>query len=200
MALTTVDTTALSGTITNAQLAGSIDLTSKVTGALPIANGGTAATTFAAAGLAATPAFQAYLNSSQSISDSTWTKVEFDTEQFDTDSDYDNSSNYRFTPTTAGKYYIYASILPETGANDNNIELVQMKIRRNGVDYSGMQFDFRSDSDGRKFQISASNVMDMNGSSDYAEVFGYLKCGTGTRAFAGGQDNAYFGGYKLIGV
>tara|TARA_R100000963_G_scaffold28373_1_gene19526 strand:+ start:178 stop:789 length:612 start_codon:yes stop_codon:yes gene_type:complete len=42
MALTVVKTTALSGTITNAQLAGSIDLTAKVTGTLPVANGGTA--------------------------------------------------------------------------------------------------------------------------------------------------------------
>jgi len=49
MALTTVKTTALSGTITNAQLAGSIDLTAKVTGTLPTGNGGTGstATTFA---------------------------------------------------------------------------------------------------------------------------------------------------------
>ena len=46
MALTVVKTTALSGTITNAQLAGSIDLTSKVTGTLPAANGGTGATSF----------------------------------------------------------------------------------------------------------------------------------------------------------
>ena len=46
MALTVVKTSALSGTITNAQLAGSIDLTSKVTGALPTANGGTGATSF----------------------------------------------------------------------------------------------------------------------------------------------------------
>ena len=44
MALTVVKTTALSGTITNAQLAGSIDLTAKVTGTLPIANGGTNST------------------------------------------------------------------------------------------------------------------------------------------------------------
>ena len=40
MALTVVKTSALSGTITNAQLAGSIDLTSKVTGTLPVGNGG----------------------------------------------------------------------------------------------------------------------------------------------------------------
>ena len=45
MTLTTVKTTALNGTITNAQLAGGIDLTAKVTGTLPIANGGTNSTT-----------------------------------------------------------------------------------------------------------------------------------------------------------
>ena len=38
-------TSSLTGTITNAQLAGSIDLTSKVTGILPIANGGTGSNT-----------------------------------------------------------------------------------------------------------------------------------------------------------
>ena len=44
MTLTVVKTTALTGTITNAQLAGGIDLTAKVTGTLPIANGGTNST------------------------------------------------------------------------------------------------------------------------------------------------------------
>ena len=29
------------------------------------------------------------------------------TEAFDTNSEYDNSSNYRFTPQTAGKYFVY---------------------------------------------------------------------------------------------
>lgn len=42
-------TTIGAGKVTNAMLAGSIDLTSKVTGALPIANGGTGATTAQAA-------------------------------------------------------------------------------------------------------------------------------------------------------
>ena len=53
-----------------------------------------------------TPAFQAYRSSTQTISGSTWTKVQFNTEIYDTDSDYDNSTNYRFTPTVAGKYYV----------------------------------------------------------------------------------------------
>lgn len=39
------------GTVTNTMLAGSIDLTTKVTGTLPVANGGTGATTFTDAGV-----------------------------------------------------------------------------------------------------------------------------------------------------
>jgi len=49
--LTTDGTDPAWSTITNAMLAGSIDLTSKVTGALPVANGGTGASTFAADGI-----------------------------------------------------------------------------------------------------------------------------------------------------
>ncbi len=37
-------------------------------------------------------------------------KMAFATEIFDTDNCYDNSTNYRFTPTTAGKYFVFANI------------------------------------------------------------------------------------------
>ena len=190
--------TPATGTVTNDMLAGSIANSKLANSSITLNGSAVSLGGSATVGGDNKSAFQAYLSSSQSISDSTWTKVQFNTEQFDTNNDYDNSSNYRFTPSVAGKYYIYSAIKPETGANDNNIDMVQLKIRRNGVDFSGMLFDFRTDSDGRKFVVTSSNVMDMNGSSDYAEVYGYLKCGTGTRIFAGGQDVSYFGGFKII--
>src|SRR6056300_1792706 len=59
--------------------------------------------TFASAGGANTPAFQATMSGNQNISTGTATKVQFDTEDFDTNSKYDHSTNYRFTPTVAGK-------------------------------------------------------------------------------------------------
>ena len=65
-----------------------------------------------------TPAFEAYLSSDQSISDVTYTKVEADTEVYDTDNCYDNSANYRFTPTVAGKYFVYGSALGDPQAAD----------------------------------------------------------------------------------
>ena len=55
------------------------------------------------------PAFNATM-SSQSIPNATYTKLEFGTEVVDTNSAYDNSSNYRFTPTTAGKYFCFLNI------------------------------------------------------------------------------------------
>ena len=52
------------------------------------------------------PAFEAYLSSSQSVSDNVQTKVQIDTKVFDTNNAYDNSTNYRFTPGVAGKYFL----------------------------------------------------------------------------------------------
>ncbi len=51
------------GQVTNAMLAGSIDLTSKVTGVLPLANGGTGAANLAAANIVATNAQQTFTKS-----------------------------------------------------------------------------------------------------------------------------------------
>ena len=57
-----------------------------------------------------TPAFLAYLSADTTVNDNTQTKVQCNTERYDTDSKYDNSTNYRFTPTVAGKYYLYGAV------------------------------------------------------------------------------------------
>lgn len=62
-----LSTTIASGVVTNTMLAGSIDLTSKVTNALPIANGGTSGTTVATAVHALKPATVALTESSGAV-------------------------------------------------------------------------------------------------------------------------------------
>ena len=57
-----------------------------------------------------TPAFSAQMSGAQTINHASTTKVSFNSEIFDTDGCYDPSSNYRFTPTTAGKYYVNLNI------------------------------------------------------------------------------------------
>jgi len=55
-----------------------------------------------------TPAFEAHMSSNQELSDNTATKLSFNSENIDSDSTYDPSTNYRFTPAVVGKYFIYA--------------------------------------------------------------------------------------------
>ena len=65
------------------------------------------------------PAFHAYLSANQEPSNDTVTVVQFNTESFDTDSAYDASTNFRFTPQVAGKYFVYAGILHNPSSSNN---------------------------------------------------------------------------------
>ena len=160
-----------------------------------IANAGTA-TGF---GGANTPAFHVYLSANQTVSNATETKVQFNTELYDTGNAYDNSSNYRYTPQTSGKYYFYTDILLDSASNNNNIDYVYTEIRKNGTSVTNTIFDFRTDRDGRKFSVNNFTTVDMNGSSDYVEVFGTISASyTGDLKIGGGVATSYFGGYKLI--
>ena len=94
-----------------------------------IANAGTA-TGF---GGTMTPAFEAKLGSDMNVTDNAQTKVTCGTEVFDTDNAYDNSSNYRFTPQTAGKYFVYACLT--ISASAYVAYATQLNIRKNGADY-----------------------------------------------------------------
>jgi hypothetical protein len=53
------------------------------------------------------PAFSAYPNSQQTLSATTYTKILFQTEEFDTNNNYASST---FTPTVAGYYQVSTAI------------------------------------------------------------------------------------------
>jgi len=53
----------------------------------------------------------------QTIATGTWTKMTWQTERFDTNGDYDNSTNYRFTCPVDGIYCVAVSISFHIGAN-----------------------------------------------------------------------------------
>jgi hypothetical protein len=109
-------TTPSDGTVTTAKLADSSVSLAKLT-----ATGTKDATTFlrgdntfASAGGTNTPAFFATMSADQTgIADNTFTKVQFNSERFDTDSAYDPTTNYRFTVPTGkgGKYFLSTTLL-----------------------------------------------------------------------------------------
>ena len=63
------------------------------------------------------PAFFAWRSTSQSISGSTYTRINFQSEVFDTANCYDSTTNYRFTPNVAGYYWFGFST--DLGAPNN---------------------------------------------------------------------------------
>lgn len=72
-------------------------------------SGGTTALTIDSSGRIvqpAKPAFRAYKNSSQSVTQNTWTKLEANTETFDIGGNYD-TSNYRFIAPVDGIYFFH---------------------------------------------------------------------------------------------
>ena len=154
-----------------------------------------------ATGIKMTPAFHAYLSADQtSISGNSNTKVQINTEVLDTDSCYDNSSNYRFLPTTAGKYFVYANLVGEF--DTDKLFIIQSKIFKNGSVVATGNADFATGSVTKISQYT-STIVDMNGSSDYVEFYGLLdrySGGTSTGIFHGASDQeTYFGAYRLIG-
>jgi len=141
-----------------------------------------------------TPAFFARIASTQTVSNNTSTKVAFATEVIDTDSAYDNSTNYRFTPQTAGNYFVFAGV--GMTDQDNTIITAMLKIYKNGSEH--MRSRFSSTSNYQYWQTpTASQIIAMNGSSDYLEVFGLLNISSGTPTFDE-PTQTWFGAYKII--
>jgi hypothetical protein len=142
------------------------------------------------------PAFHAYLSSAQSLSEETTTKINFNTEEFDTNSCYDNSTNYRFTPTLAGKYYVYSQIYWVQGST-TNLKNTAIRIYKNGSQHR-RNFQLFTGSYVQYFTSQISSIVDMNGSSDYLEIFGSYDTNNngGCQAY-NGADVTYFGAYRI---
>jgi hypothetical protein len=145
------------------------------------------------------PAFFSYMSGDQNISNNTATKASFDTEDFDTNSMYDASTNYRFTPTIAGKYFVYACLTIKHNAYVGYA--TQLYIRKNGADYI---IDRASTANDVLYELTmhGSGVIDFNGSSDYVEVFGLSErhSGSAQQSFVAANRRSHFGAYKIIGA
>ena len=140
-----------------------------------------------------TPAFQAYLSSDQTVSSGTETKIQLNTEDFDTDNAYDNSSNYRFTPQVAGKYFVYATVRGNAGSSSLDLEMTA--IYKNGSSFVENQIDFRAN-DALLAGITVTAFIDMNGSSDYLEC--YARCLGGTTIKGSSTRPSVFGAYRIL--
>ena len=151
-------------------------------------------------GLANTPAFLVTRTSaSQTIANNTETKVQFTDEIYDTNNCFDSSTNYRFTPTTAGKYFFNATLsIYGTSAAWQDFEF---SIKKNNSTY--LAFSLILQNTGNQFEFTVATVSafdDANGSTDYYECFvkyNYTS-GSGSNIIDNSRHNINFGGFKLI--
>ena len=150
--------------------------------------------------MSSTPAFEAYLSANADISNTTDTKVNCNTEVLDTDSAYDNSSNYRFTVPSgeAGKYYIYGSVTVQTTGGVSTNRFGVGKIFKNGSVYR-QQYLSHEDNNGFSTIHNMCAIMDLS-VGDYIELYYYGGMSSGVPRVRADDKGTYLGGYKLIGV
>ncbi len=105
----------------------------------------------------------------QAIAASTVTKVQLNSESFDTGAYFDNATNYRFTPLVAGYYFIAARTTYETTwVSGSNIATV---IGKNGSGvFSGAYTVSLVTS---AVSVSVMATVFLNGSTDYLELFAF---------------------------
>lgn len=126
------------------------------------------------------PAFSAYPSTGQTISLNTITKITLGTEIFDTNSNFASS---RFTPTVAGYYQINARF----GNGGAATECVAA-IYKNGAVYA-----YGSDASSG-FISTVSELIYLNGSTDYVELYGLLVSAT---AVSSTQERTMFSGVLI---
>lgn len=113
------------------------------------------------------PAFSAYQSSAQTLGAATATKLQFQTEEFDTASAFDSAVNYRFTPLVAGYYQVDACF---SGALTNSF----ISLYKNGAEFKrGGQ----SSPGVAMIGLQVTALVFCNGSTDYLEIFGFIAAG-----------------------
>ena len=126
------------------------------------------------------PLFIAYANDAQTIATATFTKVQCNTEVADTNSNYDHSTNYRFTPTVAGYYQITGAVGWTTApANGDGF----IALYKNGSVYRYIS-NRTTPSSANRF-LAGTCLMYMNGTTDYVELYVYQNTGGNLTTFAG---------------
>jgi hypothetical protein len=121
------------------------------------------------------PAFSAYLGSGQSLSSNVVTKLNVDTELFDTNNNY-NTSLYRFTPSVAG-YYFVTGRMSVPGGN-----FVTPFIYKNGLVAKSGTIGGVVNS---PYGSVVSGLVYLNGSTDFIELYGLQAAGSSQNVLSG---------------
>jgi archaellum component FlaF (FlaF/FlaG flagellin family) len=129
------------------------------------------------------PAFSAYASSNTTLTNATFVKVNFQTEEFDTNNNFASS---RFTPTVAG-YYLLQTGVCFTGSATSESEI---GLYKNG---SALRYgmDIITAGGSVLYNMQGNWLVYANGSTDYFEIYMYQNS---SRDVSASQFQTYFTG------
>jgi len=133
------------------------------------------------------PAFHVTRNATQSLSNDTDTVIQFDSEVIDTNNKFDLGGTHRFTPTVAGKYFLYACGMMYASAN------MQIHIRKNGTKIFG--FRERGGANTTDQSLYTGGIVEAN-TTDYFDVI-FKQNSNGSINLQGSDFATFFGGYRI---
>ena len=145
-----------------------------------------------------TPAFFATSSSTQTVTGSTWTKVQCGNEILDSDSAYDNSTNYRFTVPTGegGKYMVFGQVW--NYHSSTGIYMLKSAVYKNGSKLAYTQVDlYTAHDEFNEVYVNLNAVINLS-AGDYIELYGNTDGTADTPEFR--ATSTHFGAYKLIGA
>lgn len=134
-------------------------------------------------------AFSAYQSADQSITASTFTKVQLSLEEFDNGSVFDNTL-FRFVAAAAGVYAFIGSVSLASMGDTNRMFATLYK--------NGAEFRRGSRSHASTFDTVTTNVVTIMNLSpgDYVELFVWQNSG-GAKSTISGPTQTFFQGYRL---
>ena len=161
----------------NASTTAGLVMTSDLSGVLTFQQGGVSLPNGGVA-----PAFSAYYTGGgQTIASYTFVKIIANTKEFDTNSNFDSTTNYRFTPTVAGYYQVNGQISFTT-----TIVGAQVAIFKNGAQFKN------GNNPTSTSWATVSALIYLNGSTDYIELYVAQTSGVSATTAATSTQNNYF--------
>ena len=120
------------------------------------------------------PTFSATLASgSVTITSATWTKMQLNSEGWDTANCYDPTTNYRFTPNVAGYYQVNVGV--DAGLSTNFTQTVASIYRNGSIFRAGSNVVTGNN---LNFVSVVSALVYLNGTTDYIEAYAYISATT----------------------
>mgnify|MGYP003659685714 CR=1 FL=1 len=147
-----------------------------------------------------TPSFLAYLSSSATQAQNADTKIAFNTEMYDVGGVYDNSSNYRFTPGVAGKFFIFARV-GAYAASRGYKQITSLKKNGTIIAQHSEEIDLTTSWTANFTRTHFVSAIDIADNNDYYEIFVLQRNasnGTVTIDYNANYPYSHFGAFKII--